>query len=307
MRHSPRRTLLSWLQGAVAWRLAALCCLLVLPLAVQAQESAAPVTVNCYDASTQTVETLYKSECKGQVISDEEAARVRQARVDRIRSALKAQPPPVDPSLKMVSIGTGFFIAADSSFLTNYHVVKGCTALTAETTTGLAVKASLVDSSPDDDLALLRAETPPPGIASFRSDVAINGQPIAVIGYPDHGLLPVKPFFVTGTLTGPREASGRRFAFHGDVRPGNSGGPLLDWNGLVVGVVFAKVNTPKVFQEKGELIRDVGFAISNETVMQFLGRKVAVTQAAATAQAPLDEVTLFDRSRPFILRVGCWK
>ena len=50
---------------------------------------------------------------------------------------------------------------------------------------------------------------------------------------------------------------------------------MLDLNGLVIGVVTAKVNTPKVFQKTGRVMRNIGIAISRPTVLDFLFQHLA--------------------------------
>ena len=59
-------------------------------------------------------------------------------------------------------------------------------------------------------------------------------------------------------------------AINADVRRGNSGGPLLDEHGNVIGVVFAKINSVSVFEKTGALIRNIGFALPMEFILPFL-------------------------------------
>ena len=72
---------------------------------------------------------------------------------------------------------------------------------------------------------------------------------------------------------------------------------MLDLNGLVIGVVTAKVNTPKVFQKTGRVMRNIGIAISRPTVLDFLKRHgveysarrggMPITPSEAFARRPL--------------------
>jgi serine protease Do len=63
-----------------------------------------------------------------------------------------------------------------------------------------------------------------------------------------------------------------RFAIDADIRRGNSGGPVIDDRGYVVGVVSAKVNTPAMFQRTGQVMRDIGLIIRQDRALRFLER-----------------------------------
>jgi S1-C subfamily serine protease len=265
-----------------------------------------PRTVNCYDADTGTVEARYVGECSGRVVSDDDAARIRQKRIERTRQVLQAAPPPVDRSLKLVAAGTGFFITKDAAVVTNNHVVAGCSALTVETVTDVTARARLVANDPVSDLALLKTDIVPPAVAVLRTPVYVTGQEIAVIGYPDLGLQAIRPVLVNGRLAGPQPPGGQRLAFQANVRPGNSGGPLLDDTGLVIGVVFAKVDSVKVYQKTGQLVREVGYAISVPALIDFLDRqRIEATKAGRAGRLVGQE--LFDEAKLFVARIGCWR
>jgi len=141
---------------------------------------------------------------------------------------------------------------------------------------------------------------------TFRRTVVWDGRAIAVVGYPSHGLQRIKPFMVSGSLTGPSSPDGHRFQFHADVRHGNSGGPLFDGEGLVVGVVYAKLDTVVAYQATGQRIPDVGFAISNETTRGFL-KNLGVDATIAETGVPRDEASLFADAQRSLARVVCWR
>jgi S1-C subfamily serine protease len=128
--------------------------------------------------------------------------------------------------------------------VTNAHVVAGADDTTVTTQSGVELDATTVYYQPEDDLALLRveAELPTLPITSKRP----SGAPAAVLGYPENGPYTVTPARIGETRETVSEDSYGRgpiertiTALGGDVRSGNSGGPLLDQSGHVVGVVFA--------------------------------------------------------------------
>ena len=91
-----------------------------------------------------------------------------------------------------------------------------------------------------------------------------------------------------------------------DVRRGNSGGPVLDRAGRVVGVVVAKINTPSVYAATGRLVRDVGIAIRLWAVMEFL-RDHGVKIAESSTLPPLTQAEVFSKAHRFVGQVGCWR
>ena len=128
--------------------------------------------------------------------------------------------------------------------VTNAHVIAGADDTTVTTQSGVELDATAVYYQPEDDLALLRveAELPPLPIATKGH----AGAPAAVLGYPENGPYTVAPARVGETRETISEDSYGRgpiqrtiTALGGEVRSGNSGGPLLDQEGKVVGTVFA--------------------------------------------------------------------
>jgi S1-C subfamily serine protease len=128
--------------------------------------------------------------------------------------------------------------------VTNAHVIAGADDTTVTTQSGVELDATAVYYQPEDDLALLRvnAELPTLPIASGGHE----GGAAAVLGYPENGPYTVTPARIGETRQTLSEDSYGRgpiertiTALGGDVRSGNSGGPLLDEEGKVVGIVFA--------------------------------------------------------------------
>lgn len=229
------------------------------------------------------------------------------ARIEYIQKALKGEPPPV-PGRRLIGNGTGFFVAP-GRVLTNHHVVERCSALTVRGIDGKTVTAEVAADEKARDLALLNTEAVAVAVASFRPTVTTHtGEAVATIGYPDQGLPRIEPFLTVGTMAAADRPDGpSRFLIRADVRPGNSGGPVLDERGQVVGVVNAKVDTVRVYQRTGQTIDNVGFAIATDPVLDFLKRSgVKPSQAAATTILGTGE-DLLVKAKQFTVRVGCWQ
>jgi S1-C subfamily serine protease len=139
--------------------------------------------------------------------------------------------------------GSGFPVA-DGLIVTNAHVVSGTTDHHIQTVQGTVLNATVVYFDPQVDLAILSVpQYDGPALSFARGDRGTEG---AVIGYPGGGPERVVPAVVDGAVT----AEGRDiynaalvtrqiFVLQSTVRPGNSGGPLVDTQGHVLGVVFA--------------------------------------------------------------------
>ena len=147
--------------------------------------------------------------------------------------------------------------------VTNAHVVAGADDTTVTTQSGVELDATAVYYQPEDDLALLQIESKLPTlpVTSERS----VGDSAAVLGYPENGPYTVTPARIGETRDTISEDSYGRgpiertiTALGGDVRSGNSGGPLLDSHGQVVGVVFAATTggPPGGFAVPAEQVRE---------------------------------------------------
>jgi len=171
--------------------------------------------------------------------------------------------------------GSGFPIGK-GYVVTNAHVVSGTGNHRVETPDGTALRAEVVYFDPDHDVALLYV----PDYTSAALDLgpAERGTQGAVIGYPGGGPESVQPAVVDGAI----EAAGRDiynqkpvtreiYVIQARVRPGNSGGPLVDLQGRVLGIVFATSASQP----------DQAYALTDDEVTVAL-------QKAHGSQAPID-------------------
>ena len=149
------------------------------------------------------------------------------------------------PTEKTVNaLGSGFVISADGYIVTNNHVVENTTDIQVTFTDGVTMEAELLASDKETDLALLKVSTDKPlSFVEFGdSDTAKVGNWVMAIG---------NPFGLGGTVTaGIVSARGRMLAGRYDnyiqtdasINRGNSGGPLFDLDGNVIGVNSAIIS-----------------------------------------------------------------
>lgn len=275
-----------------------------------AEAAEGPYVVNCFDPALGTVQETLAGDCEGAVVSDDAAARIKRERREKVRRMLEEPSEPRIEGRSLAGIGSGFFVAANGSLLTNNHVVDDCAVVSISPSAGEMVLARKIAFDPSADLALLQADLSPPAVATFSTRArgrSAMGQ-ASLVGYPNQGLVPLNPV-VTAV-----EVVGRSRTVHnlpiivlkGSIRAGNSGGPLLDSSGLVIGVVFAKINSVKVFETTGRTVRHEGYALSTDTVLGFLEDQ-GVEYRTSAAQGPQTRPQILSEARPYIAQVGCWK
>jgi hypothetical protein len=167
------------------------------------------------------------------------------------------------------SSGSGFAIGDGTFVVTANHVVRGCTTINIPD----VGSATLVKSDPRADLAILRPSRPLAAGLRFRSGHPVRlGEEIVVIGYPLRGLLSSPPTITTGivsSLAGIRDDR-TEMQISAPVQPGNSGGPVLDRAGNVVGVVQSKLDAIKTAEITGDIPENVNFAVHSAIVTSFL-------------------------------------
>ena len=141
---------------------------------------------------------------------------------------------------RQLGVGSGFVLPG-GIVVTNRHVVGQPRSVTVNTWDGRTLEADISGVAVDSDLAILQlADDSGLPVAQLRTTPIEIGEPIVVVGYPGGGPATVTTGKVVGLVDGEvlGEAAGV-LRIDAEIRQGNSGGPVLDQDGLVVGVVFA--------------------------------------------------------------------
>ena len=215
---------------------------------------------------------------------------------------------PAKPAKTFGQTGTGFVISASGHVVTNNHVVDGCVGDILGNLSGEApVKLRKVSSDQTNDLALLQA---PEGTfktaAVIRDKPVHSGDSVVAIGYPFHGLLTSDFTVTTGivnSLSGLLNNT-RYLQISAAVQPGNSGGPLLDNGGEIIGMVAAKLNFLKFVRATGNIPENINFAIKTGAIRDFLDNS-AVPYQTAEPKAELKTADIAQAARAYTLLISC--
>ena len=169
------------------------------------------------------------------------------------------------------SSGTGFFVSKDGYIVTNEHVVNKCSSITIKQNKK-DIPASLIVSDVRNDVALLKAgETN--SMAYIRGGRGVRqGDSIIAYGYPLSNILSSSAKVTTGmvnSLSGLGDDF-RYMQISAPVQPGNSGGPLIDTSGNVVGVVSSKLNAAEIQKTTGDIPQNINFALKSSVIKDLL-------------------------------------
>jgi S1-C subfamily serine protease len=176
--------------------------------------------------------------------------------------------------------------------ITNAHVVQNCNKVTIGDNSNKQVSAEIISTDRSNDLALLKLSThekvsagsqslirklgaavvPLMANGLLRSEDVRLGEKILVAGYPFGDFFSNTIKVTTGVVSATRglgDDSGQ-FQLDAAIQPGNSGGPIYDSGGNIVGVVIAQLDKLMVAEAIGSLPENVNFGIKASTVRQFL-------------------------------------
>jgi serine protease Do len=172
------------------------------------------------------------------------------------------------------SVGTGVVILDTGVILTNIHVVAGAKRISLTFSDGLESDAEVTGTRPEDDLAVLQAKTLPDDLqaATLQSTSGLSpGDHVTAVGFP-FGIGPsVSSGVVSGLGREHRSPEGKRLLtnliqFDAAANPGNSGGPLVNASGEVVGIVTGILNPTQQ-----RVFIGIGFAVPIENAAMAVG------------------------------------
>jgi S1-C subfamily serine protease len=183
------------------------------------------------------------------------------------RNAAASVPPPPPTVAASIGTGTGFIISGQGYIATNYHVVKDATQIVVRLPGRAAeVSATIVVKDSSNDLAILKADglpTPPTAIVFAEPSLVKVGQDTFTLGFPLGALMGSTVRLSTGTINSlfGMDDDPRVYQISNPVQPGNSGGPLFNKDGQLIGIVVAQLDAKILYEAVGIIPQNVNFAV----------------------------------------------
>lgn len=202
--------------------------------------------------------------------------------------------------------GSGFFISSSGHFVTNFHVVKGASRVQIFLVGGGIFDAQVLRNDEANDLALLKIRKATSPLQIRTSLDVQKGERVFTLGFPNPALQGVEPKYTEGVISafsGIR-GSNNRMQITTPIQPGNSGGPLIDAEGYVVGVVVSKLNALAVLERDKYLPENVNFAVKAEYLIPFLRMVPKTERSNKKPSSPERNIDLFERSIGMVLAYG---
>jgi len=201
--------------------------------------------------------------------------------------------------------GSGFAVDG-RHILTNAHVIEGISRVDIANEQ-MSAPAEIVFVDPRNDIALLRVtQQPLPVAAGFRDTFDIHlGEDVIVLGFPLQGLLGFGPQATTGNVSAlcgiGNDTSVMQFT--APIASGNSGGPILDQAGQVVGLVYSSLNK-ELIRQGGSNAENVNFGVKGAVVRSFLST-AGIEPRILAAAAPRPRADVVREARAFLYRIRC--
>ncbi len=180
----------------------------------------------------------------------------------------------IDPSLITIGSGSGFYINNNGYVLTNNHVINICSQ-TVGVIDGREVLFRIIATDKINDVAVLKTDIKSRNFLKINEDGAKLGENVVAIGYPLAGRLSDSVKITRGivsSLTGLNNNIGQ-IQIDAALQPGNSGGPVINKNGELIGVASAGLNKLLMAKEAKYIPENVNFAVASPIVVNILKSK----------------------------------
>lgn len=213
-------------------------------------------------------------------------------------------------AIELLGSGTGFFISNQGHILTNAHVVRGCEYMQLQTVDGAQYKGQILFRDERTDLSVVKASVTPPLIATFPATSKYRlGDDVIAFGFPYGAsqVLSSSGVLTTGTisaLTGMYDNSSE-MQINAEIQPGNSGGPLSDRFGNVVGVNAARISDAYALKISGQIAQNINFAIKELMAKSFL-QAHSVPFMVKDRNAPMSNADIADEMKKYSVYLMCY-
>jgi hypothetical protein len=178
---------------------------------------------------------------------------------------------PDDDKVYSAASGSGFAVTSDGYVITNYHVIDGCTDVKIHDK-GKSILATLVTFDPNNDIALLKGDFKPRSFYPLSRETPKLLTEIFVAGHP-FGQDISTSVKVTKGIVSSLAGIANNFSnlqIDAALQPGNSGGPIMNDKGNVIGVAVSKLDLEAIVDDYGVVPENVNFGVKANVVINIL-------------------------------------
>jgi len=205
-------------------------------------------------------------------VATEPAEEEPEVATERVEEESDMAAKPIDESeLIIIGSGSGFFISSQGHIVSNAHVVGSCKKIKVYEN-GKEILLDILGTDTKNDVGLVKGKFKNTKYLNIKSDGAELGEDIVAFGYPLVDTLSDSVKLTKGivsALAGPNN-NFAMIQIDAALQPGNSGGPVLNMNGLVVGIASSGLSKLKMAKEHKILPENVNFAVAAPTIAKFL-------------------------------------
>ncbi len=209
----------------------------------------------------------------------------------------------------LVSSGTGFLVSRNGHVLTNHHVIEGCAEINFQLRGQVPQQATLISSNSNTDLALL--QTPLISApAVFRASSRLRlGDEVIVYGFPLLGDLSSQGNLTNGIVSALSGLDDdlSRLQMTAQIQPGNSGGPVMNRSGEIVGVVVETANQDFFREQRGTDTQNLNFAIRDSLAISFLETNNVDYQMGSGEPESLSIADIAETAQEFTGLIRCFR
>ena len=212
---------------------------------------------------------------------------------------------PQDNEVISASSGSGFAVSADGYVITNHHVIEGCQKVVVHYK-GKELPVTVVTYDPQNDLALLKGDFRPQTVFALSGNQPELLQDVYVAGYP-FGNKISSSVKVTKGIISSLTGIGNNFSniqIDAALQSGNSGGPILDEMGNIVGVAVSKLDAKYMYDNFGIIPENTNFGIKANVVRSVLESNEVSSPPANRSEISKSQLGKMISSGTYY--ISCW-
>ena len=236
--------------------------------------------------------------------AERETKRLKQEQIAREKREEKRRQADKEKVIAAAS-GTGFVVSNSGHIVTNNHVIDGCQEVKVHTD-GDVYKAKILRRDTVNDLAVIKANFKPSRVLAISGEDVEELMPIVVAGFPFGTWFSSSIKFTRGIVSSLSGIGDNysRMQIDAALQPGNSGGPIIDENGNVVGVAVAKLGLKVALEEFGAIPEGTNFGIKSTVVRSFL--KANGVKLRKPSNDEISRTELVEQTKGATLFLTCW-